>query len=308
MKQLFIIESPLQLLNAYEALNTFPADQQIIIVRYSGVLINDNQIDKTLNKLDLFKLAKIKYVQINVDKRTTLDIFKMLWLKLFYLFTIRFYETVFVGNYESKFIHFIIPFNVKKIILLDDGNLTLKIQENFTTKKYFNWFTVFDLVLLKNQISVKNKYKYLNLHLIKGSKQEDLVLFIGTGLCEYEIITEEYNLELLKKISNRYFDKEIIYVAHRSENNEKLSTINKIFNIKVIRFEYPIELFSVNNDYFPTLIASFYSSALITLEKIYGVEIVAFKFDYTSSSFKDEIDLVYKYYEKSFKIIEEENI
>ena len=137
MKQLFIIESPLQLLNAYEALKTFPADEQIIIVRYSGVLINDEQIKQTLIKLELFKLAKIKYVLINVVKRTNVDFIKMLCLKLFYFFSTRFYKTIFIGNYESKFIRFIIPFNKNKIILLDDGNLTLKIQETFTKKKIF---------------------------------------------------------------------------------------------------------------------------------------------------------------------------
>jgi len=308
MKQLFVIESPLQLINAYEALQTFSADKQIILVRLSGEHFNDNQIEKTIIKLDINNLAKIKYVTINVKKRNIIDYVKIILLKLLFFFIYKSYKTIYIGNYNSNFIRFIIPFK-KNIMLIDDGSLTLNIQNKFSEKHYYNWFSIFDLVLITNQISIKNNYKHLNSKFIKNRiKNENIVLFIGSALYTYQIVTEEYYLRLISNISNRYNEKRIIYIPHRSEKSSMLVRINEFNNIEVKRLEYPIELFAINNNTIPSLIASFYSTALITLEKIYGVEAVAFKFNYATSIYKDDIDLVYEYYAKSIKIIDEDDI
>lgn len=308
MKQLFVVESPFQLLNAYEALKSFYARKQVLFVRFSGEYVNDEQIKDTLIKLGFYKIARIRCILINVKRRGVLDIVKLLFLKVLYFLISSSYKRIFIGNYESNFMRFIIPFN-RKIILLDDGFKTITIQKKFTSQKYFDWFSVFDLDLIENQVLYKNNYNHLNLDYRIILKQDsNTILFIGSKLSEVGVINEKYYLLLINKISKRYFDSDIVYVAHRGESNEKLKQIDEIQNIKVIRLDCPIELISLDGRINPKIIASFYSTALITLNKIFRVETVAFKFNYSNYINKEDIDFVYQYCMKYIKVIEEINI
>ena len=67
-------------------------------------------------------------------------------------------------------------------------------------------------------------------------------------------------------------------------------------------------MLSIYGDIAPSKIISFYSTALITLSKIYKVEAVAFKFDYKLSKHRKAIDAVYSYCSHYMEVIEEENI
>jgi hypothetical protein len=51
-------------------------------------------------------------------------------------------------------------------------------------------------------------------------------------------------------------------------------------------------------------IASFYSTALLTMQKIYNIKATGFYFDYSKSYYKDAIDKVYEYYKDKIKIID----
>lgn len=308
IKNLYIVESPLQVLNAFEAMHVFPANEHTLLVRYSDYSENDKQIKDTLKKLNLYTLASIKTITINGEKKSVFDIIKLLFFRVFFNFKSKQFTKIFLGNYGSKFMQFITPFR-SSIILLDDGAGSINVQSEFTPTKFHDWFTLFDLDPFPSQIITPNTYRELHKILPnKFNQNKETVLFIGSKISETGITAEENYLHLIKKIALRFSDKKIIYVAHRGESDLKLQQLEKISNLKVTLLDYPIELLSIYGDITPSKIVSFYSTALITLSKIYDVETIAFKFDYSLSEHRDAIDRVYDYYAKYISVIEEKNI
>ena len=306
MKNLYIIESPLQLLNAYEAINTFSAKKHVLLIRLSNNPYGDKQILDTISKLKIQDVAEIKTVKIKVENRGLRDLFTLLLLKFKFLF--HSYQKVFIGEYESRFMQFIIPFT-ENTILLDDGSKTLNTQKQFTETNCYDWFTLFDIKPLNGQNIYKNNFIFLNKFITtRTSSKKNTVLFIGSNLSEDGVISEQYNLELIQKIAKKYSEYQIQYIAHRRESDAKLDRINSISNITTVRLKFPIELLSIYSELQPNYMISFYSTALITLKKIYQAKTIAFKFDYSSCKDKKSIDAVYSYCEKHITVIEEQNI
>jgi hypothetical protein len=195
-------------------------------------------------------------------------------------------------------------FPKEKIILLDDGSKTLAIQNKFTDSNFYNLFTMYNIEVIKNQIIYKNKFKKLSEKLKSLHIIQEEVLFLGMKLSEIGIITEDEYIELLKKISNQYIDKKIIYVTHRGESQEKLKKIAEIANITIKSYSYPIELLGLFEDTLPYKVVSFYSTAILTMQHIYKIEAECFSFDYSFSVHKKAIDSVYAYYSKNLKVID----
>lgn len=308
MKQLLIIESPLQLLNAYEAIFHFGISEGILLVRYSGFDKNDGQIDDIIRQLNFPEFIAIHRISIQISNRNIWDYAKVIIQKIKFSSVFQKFDAIYVGNYDSPFIKLIIG-NNKNLILLDDGSKTIGTQENFSDSFHFDWFTFFDLNPYKGQKIYKNTFGRLQeITTTSKSKNENIIIFIGSNLSEDKIISEAYYLELIQKISKRYSNQHIIYIPHRSEYESKLNTISLIGNIEIKQLDFPIELLPLYNQSIPTQIISFYSTALFTLGKIYGVPSTAFKFNYHESQYKGAIDDVYIYFEKYMTVIEESDI
>ncbi|UTW67325.1 hypothetical protein KFE94_04205 [bacterium SCSIO 12643] len=306
MKSLLIIESPLQLLNAYEAIFNFDISDGILLIRYSGFKQNDRQIDDILEKVKSPNNVQVRSVLIRVADRNLLDYGKAFLQKL--KLGVEKFETIYVGNYDSPFIKLVIG-KKKNLILLDDGSRTISAQQKFSNKHHFDWFTFFDLVPFKGQKIYSNKFEYIQKRIQKSdSSEKKPIIFIGANLSEDEIISEEYNIDLIKKIAKRYSDYNLLYVPHRSENQSKLKVISSIENIVLKHLDFPIELLPVYDYPIPSQIISFYSTALFTLGKIYGVPSTAFRFNYRKSEYMDHIDSVYDYFEQYMSVIAENDI
>lgn len=300
-KNLYLIETPFQLLNAIEAIYAFPTEHNDLYIRYSDSGKNDSQLKDLLKKIDLPKNVSVNSFFVNAEKRTPVDALKMAFYYLKLKLEVKHYENVFIGNYDSRFIKLVVPFS-RKIIILDDGLKTISTQNNFTPNNYFDWFTIFDLKPITTQKIYRNKLKNLQ-SLIKQQKpKRKSVLFIGSKLSEEKIISEDYNLEIVSKIAKEYGDTPIKYVSHRAESKEKLARIEKIKNLEVVQLDYPLELLPIYGDFEPSLIISFFSTALITLSKIYKVKTIGYKFDYSSSKHKNNIQRSYEYCSQFFEI------
>jgi len=300
-KNLYLIETPFQLLNAIEAMYAFPASNNDLYIRYSDSGKNDSQLKDLLEKIKLPANLTINSFFINAERWNLKDALKMTFYFLKFKREAKHYKNIFIGNYDSRFIKLVIPFN-SKIILIDDGLKTISTQNNFTSNNYFDWFTIFDLQPIATQKIFKNELKNLT-SLIKQQKaKQTTVLFIGSKLSEEKIISEDYNLEIVSQIAKEYAKTQIKYVAHRAESKEKLAKIQKIKNLEVVQLAYPIELLPIYGDFEPSLIISFYSTALITLSKIYKVETIGYKFDYSKSKHKNNIQRAYDYCAQFFEI------
>jgi len=299
MKTLFFVESPLQLLNAYEAKYFFKIESYIYYIRLSGEKNNDSQI---LNMIEKLKLSNIKFIYLKSKNKSFSDFMKILLYKFYYLFFN--VEKVFIGNFDSEFFKLIIrQFDGKKIILLDDGAKTIPIQKTFTEYNFYNLFTMYNITPIGNQKIYKNQYKALLGKINKDSTQSNKILFLGTKLSEIGIISEEYYIELLKKISVYYDDKEIIYIIHRGESKKKLKIIESNKNISIKQLEYPVEFYGLYENEIPHMVSSFYSTALLTMKDIYNIEAESFLFDYKNSEHKENIDNVYSYNKNYMKVV-----
>ncbi len=301
-KSLLFVESPLQLLNAYEAVSYFNLENYIYIVRLSNNEANDEQI---MNLLKLLKIDKsnIEYMYIRTINRTLYDYSQLLFYRYKYMF-VKNIDKIFIGNYESGFFNLIIKqFSKESIILLDDGAKTLSIQSKFTNSKNYNLFTMYDIKTLQNQNIFINSYREVLTNTKELLIKKDEILFLGTKLSEAGIIEEEYYINLIQNICNYYLDKKIVYIVHRGESQEKLSEIEENKNIIIRQLNYPIELYGLCEKEIPYKVSSFYSTAIYTMKKIYHLEAECFRFDYSGSVHEYAIEEVYSFYEKEMKVI-----
>ncbi len=301
-KNILIIETPFQLLNAFEAINEFPAKNNTLFVRFSGSTGNDAQLKSTLDIIKLPKNVEVKTFTINATNRSIYDVLKIVFFWVRIIFINRIEGFVFVGDYRSRFLQLVIHIS-SKTILLDDGLSTIHIQDSFTKNRFLNWFTIFDLTPFHGQKIFKNRFKFLNAFVEnRNSSKKKVLLFIGSKLSEENIISEDENVELVTKIAQKYSNQQITYIAHRTESNKKLHRIETIKNIEIIKLNYPLELLPLFGDFSPFLILSFFSTALITLEKIFKVETVAYRFDYSKSKNHLNIQKAYDYCQKYIEV------
>jgi hypothetical protein len=166
MINLFFIESPLQLLNAYEAINSFNITKYKIVVRLSGEKLNDIQIKNIINHLHL-DIKNVTYISINTKNRTIFDYIKIMMSTVRYLFTN--VDNVFIGNYDSRFLNLIMKqFNRKKIILLDDGSKTISIQNKFVEKNKFGLEEIYSFN------NLERNYMFEKMHLDIFGEQKNI--------------------------------------------------------------------------------------------------------------------------------------
>ncbi len=301
-KSLLFVESPLQLLNAYEAVSYFDIKNYSYIVRLSNNEASDKQI---INLVKLLKIDKrnIKYVHLRTTNRTLYDYCQLLFYKYKYIF-VKDIDKIFIGNYESGFFNLIIKqFSKESIILLDDGAKTLSIQSKLTNTKNYNLFTMYEIKALQNQDIFINSYSEVLTKIKELSIKKDEILFLGTKLSEVGIIKEEYYIKLIQNICNYHSDKTIVYIVHRGESQEKLDLIQKNENIVIRQLDYPIELYGLYEKEIPFKVSSFYSTAILTMNKIYNLEAECFKFNYSNSIHVSAINEVYSFYQNEMKVI-----
>jgi len=300
MKTFLFVESPLQLLNAYEAMYVFHLKHYKIIIRLSGNADNDKQIKFLVQYLDI---KHIKFLTIKAEKKGVNDYIKLLFCK--YIFLFRKIDKVFIGNFDSGFFRLILnQIPKEKVILLDDGSKTLAVQNQFTNHTFYNFFTLYNIKALENQIVYKNTFQQLSQKLKKLHITEEEILFLGMKLSEAGIMVEEKYIKLVRQISHRYSDKKMIYITHRGESLAKLQKLKEIKNMTIKSYDYPIELLGVFENALPFKVVSFYSTALLTMKYIYKIDVECFSFDYQSSRYRETIDCVYAHYSKNLKVIQ----
>ena len=311
MKNLFIIGTPLQLINAMEAINHFKLEKNILVIVHRSLKANKTQIDKIR---DLYKWEEV--IDIEYSKHSSL---------LKYVNLVKYLK-----RYTYKYIFFpkleVVPklviANVKKekVFLLDDGGLTVTIYEKFikTNKlnKYdlkelrfllfglkikirdkINLFTYFDLEPVNGIEVIKNNLTYLK-NKIKNAKRDDNVIyFLGQPIST--LIDDAIYRNSLKSIIKKY-NKKLVYIPHRGETQDKIDYLseldNSMFSIKDIGM--PVELFFLNTKIYPSHVISYYSTALTTLDLIFEDSVINYIKVPENSSTKATFDKsLRKYYE-----------
>jgi hypothetical protein len=163
-------------------------------------------------------------------------------------------------------------------LLLDEGVKLLIFDKETTTKKLnCSIFTVFNIKNSNFKI-IKNNFNYIKSTMsIKKKIDNNVVFLLGTGIFLHS--ERSFGLKLyLRDFIEKNKNKQIIYFPHRLEND----IISSFKNFSIIKPKVPIEIFILQNNYFPALIAGFYSTALYNLRNLIvdkNVKIMNINFD-----------------------------
>lgn len=280
LNNLFILRSPLQIINAIEAIEYFQLKNNVIVIINNRMQSNKEQMDLLLN---LQRFNKI----IHIDTRLKSKYFE--YVKLIKNLKKEKYNYVFVGELGVSYKIIIANTKKEKVFLLDDGTATIEYYNKFIkynqynkynfkeirflfsglnirVKDKINLFTYFDLESLHGIDVIKNNLLYLKGNTLSNfKKDEDNIYFIGQTIEGFITFKHYvYGINELIKMHN----KKIIYIPHRSESKvqqDKLlqATDNKMFEI--INPNMPLELYFLKNSIYPFNIVSFISTALVTL-------------------------------------------
>lgn len=180
----------------------------------------------------------------------------------------------------------------KKIVLLDDGLSSEKINTNYAKQNTISSFSF----LRNTKASQLNSLSINTFSFLKSRAKpidENFIIFIGQPLVEARLITRETLEYLFQKICERYKNHTIVYYPHRWEMDYLSYQFPHNFQT-IANTDLPIELSVFSHISSPALILSFYSSALVTLKSILPIEVQFYAIDITASINKSEIDMAYK--------------
>lgn len=256
-----VIESPFQLLCAYESIFYFNISNYTLYYRKTGKNVNDNQIK------NIIKILKIENtIELNIPVNNI--IVKLIKSFFFYINLCR-YDFCILGRYTSEFIKPIRTiFKNKNTLYLDDGLETVEIQEALYNKNVsINMFSAFRYKIINEKAFFLNKFKYIKNKFTDMNSKE--IIFVGSLNVEVGKQKESDYINIIKSIIKTNNIKELVYYPHRTENTDKLKRMSSIENLKIIIPNYTIELHLLLNKIEPEYIYSYYSTAIGTLNIIF---------------------------------------
>lgn len=339
---LFIVESPFQLLSAIEANKYFENEENVLIIKYSSYRTH-KQNNEQMSLLKSY-ITWNRIYEIKPSFSTKQSNLKLLYFikKIKKRYTS--INRIFIGEYRSwverEYLNILNP---KQCFILDDGNMTIELQKSFipTAEYYYfgsslmkkfidklqhkiftfllfglnkirkdiNIFTCFNLESYSDkQIIIKHSFEYLKEKSEEKEILENTVYFFGANLSELDLISEQEEMKILKKISYYFNDKNIklIYLPHRRELPKKLEFIKNNLGIELRYSKYPAEIEFILMNEKPQYLASIVSTALHTVSKIVSFdEIIAFKLplDKINKMYLEDIVTTYEEYKKIMKVI-----
>lgn len=283
---IFLVTSPLQLLNAIEARIEFNCQNNILILREEKTNTGRKQIKSILT---LKEWDHIIYLPRRNKVLSTL----LVMSKVKKITTNSKIENFFFADYSAWRTNvFLNNFHAEKEIMIDDGVLTLREYESkiknckllFSNKKYnfiFNLlrfspprdispskrlhiFTIFDLE--KSEIPIiKNKLSFIKSKAKKHNNEERYSVFIGQAhVNEKGIRIKDYE-DTINYIASK---SKIYYFPHRTESKEVERKIRKIKNVVYVRPVFPIEIELMNKNINIKEIYGIGSTALVTLSSL----------------------------------------
>ncbi len=323
MHNIFIAASPLQLLNCIEASHHFKTKNNILLIAKEG---KSKNLDQMIQLLEIYCWDKIIYLDLPVGflKYIRYPSFIKSFLKETITMPI---ENIFVGAYRSMHINHLVNFlDVKNIYLVDDGVSTLSYEKYNKSKsikksirdiiyrlmlyktkniKYI-FFTCF---YLENYKTIENAYDYIKKYK-SNVTSSNMVMFIGQPLVELSVVTPKYYKEYMKKIIHYFDNQNFIYILHRGNDRNFIDGLSKELGFKYLEFDNLIELEILQSSNIPCTIATFYSTGIYTLNKIFkNVKYVAFRIEkeHIDQKLLSSLDIesYYKEFEKSGILVED---
>lgn len=303
---LFIVCSPLQIINAIEATNHFSLKNNILIIIYSSYNDKNNtQMDNIAKYYNWKQVLGIGNGKQRSKFLSYVSIIKQLKKQQ--------YDYVFSGALSASRHAIIANISKNKLFYIDDGVETItRYHEKFSTNKTNNFrikYMRFWLLGLKTSLKDPiNLFTYFNFKPVNNMQiiHNNLSYFRQKYMTDFILVDTTYFLgqtswgdtgKYVMHIKN-FIDKvnnKIIYMPHRSEViSPELKTLLDKHKIGVKNNNMPIELYFLTHKITPYAIVSFCTSAFFTLKFLYPE--TQYKFIYYDG-YKDSetAKTIYKY-------------
>ncbi|MEB2778413.1 hypothetical protein SYJ56_24095 [Algoriphagus sp. D3-2-R+10] len=245
-------------------------------------------------------------------------------------------DTLYIGDLrEDTMKLFVSNLNFSRLFHLDDGASTLNIRDllkenplnlvvstniikralftifNFSLYKriQLNWFTIFDFFPVGSEKIINHNFLFLKSTVILDNKSKvnsQSLYFIGSNLINAGVVLSPNDyLQLLAKAFTKISSSKITYLLHRHEDVSLLEVLKNHFDIEFVSSNEPIEITFSKKDLNGCVLASFYSTALFTLNKLVNCEMLMINIPefYLSKEHSENTLNVQKYYSSIFKSI-----
>ena len=309
---IFLVESPFQILCAIEANEYFNRDRSILVIK-SVPDTNSNNLMKWL--VNNFYNNWDRVIFCNLQNYTLRDIFFMnLIRKIKRENKINY---IFVGYPETRnFQWFCEKLEHNGCFLLDDGTRTILLQNRYmyyknylqksdnldiqsinfvnlvnktknilklflihcifglnnTKKIKYDMFSCFNIKLNDEQKFIQNSFNYIKQRFEKFTILQNIVYFYGSPLYEAEIISLENEIYFLKEIYN-YYKNSNKKMIYIPHRVDSTKKIEEIKNFCDVKYSTTIaEIEPIINQQLSNEIAAFSSTILFTLPKIYPIK------------------------------------
>lgn len=336
---LYIVESPFQLLGALEAQGYY-GGYSVLIVKYGIESGTNSQIRSMLEYGRWGKVLEIGQNQSGLMARLQLYrlLIEMRWRKIIW-------QRVFLGEVRVWALMRIVDvLGPNEVYILDDGNVTLALHAEMAPVKgaregairrlmstraalldlligallrpfatgvtnNYGFFTCYDLdSIYPKQIIIRHQFQRLKTLKTFCDINDAEVMFFGAPLSELGVIERTVELACLALIGKYYCARglRVTYVSHRRESDEKLKQIADVLKLDVVRFNVPVEVVILTRQYIPSRVASFYSTALYTVSQLVRLEGAdAFELEAATieGRYREEVREAYDAYRKIMNII-----
>jgi len=275
---LFVVSSPLQLMNAIEAVHHFKVQEPILLILYVDNPRTQEQMQKLKSMIPWHGSYSLALPQ-TLKGRLGFALAVKRLKKEMNLPSLRY---IFVGDYEGDHMnHVVNSFEAKEVYLLDDGIVVTFYQEHQKQTslkvKIRHWIyralgydlgaikhSFFTIYTLDYSPVVRNEYRFFKSYIDK-KEQIKALYFVGQPLVELGIVSMSDYKELLESIATHYRDQKRIYVGHRAQDRAVMEPIVEDLGFVYQEFSNPLELEMIFAEKVPSDFATFYSTALMTL-------------------------------------------
>jgi len=311
---LFIISSPLQLMNSIEAIKYFGITKPKLLIIH---IVKRDDIKKHFSRLlEFIEWDSIDYIELP-QKKLDKILFPKNIKKSLNRININNIDKLFVGDYQSNHINHIVNYlDIKDVYLIDDG-MAMAVYDTYLYSKPrkekivdivykfigyriepidYTFFSFFDL---KEKRVIQNNFNFFR-SLMSQKEIENSVYFIGQPLVEVNTLTQDSYIKALQNIIDFYSGKEFVYILHRREELSFIDKVSKELNFRYIKFDNLIELEMIFSKTIPSHFGTFFSTAIFTLPKLFdNSSYQAFRIDDNifinqDLKFKEALDTCYQ--------------
>jgi len=255
---IYIVETPLQLLCAFEVMRLKNEKRYKLLIRLNGKQENDRQTITMAGQLGL------KYQTVLFRNRFRyIDV-----LAFFHLLPLSFrkFDTIYYGSLFSNFLSLMsCLIKSEKEVFLDDGVATFLSSRKVAGKrKSITLFTFFNLEKSDSITIIPNDFSEVRAFFCVEACRPSTPIFIGQKVVEAGMMSKKNYLSAVLR-AQKEAGGEIDYIPHRDESEATTGTIASMPGVTVIRPDCCIEMYLLKSSLKPSYIASTFSSALFSL-------------------------------------------